>query len=97
MLSSVDAVLRLHLSWGCDNFLLPAPQNDLTKPGIVKNKQKQKKLWCQQSQSSRAQIRKEYYTSKLNKLYHEQSFFLVKESFSGLKSKWRVYWRGSAK
>ena len=40
MLSSVEAVLRLHLSWGCDNFLLPAPQNDLTKPGIVKKKKK---------------------------------------------------------
>ena len=40
MLSSVEAVLRLHFSWGCDNFLLPAPQNDLAKPGIVKKQTK---------------------------------------------------------
>ena len=27
----------LKLTWGCDNFLLPAPQNEITKPGFIKN------------------------------------------------------------
>ena len=26
----------LKLTWGCDNFLLPAPQKDVTKPGFSK-------------------------------------------------------------
>ena len=31
--NSFKTVLRLELSWGCDHFLVPAPKNDLTKPG----------------------------------------------------------------